>query len=149
MKIQTLFIATLLLASGIVRAEVQVETSCYVYVPRDGTSKHIRLALRTYVDKELQKEVGAFVQYNNSKEIIPVVFKSYRALDADSPELGNHEITRLEIVDKKIAGEYVFSQTGAGNTQGKSVTYKKSAMAKPVTFMYSGGDADPACKISK
>ena len=149
MKIKRLFIAAIMLGCGIAKADVQVETSCYVHVPRDNTSKHIKLALRTYVDKELQKEVGAVIQYNGSKETIPLVFRNYRAIDTDSPDLGNYEITRVEVVDKKLAGEYVFSQTGAGNTQGKSVTYKKSPTSKPITFMYLGDDEDPACKINK
>lgn len=149
MDIKNLFIATLLLASSIVKANVQVETSCYVHVPRDGTRKHIKLALRTYVDTDLQKEVGAFVQYNDAKESIPLVLKRYRRLDTDSPDLGNYEITRLQIAGDKIAGEYVFSQTGAGNKQGKSVIYRKSATATPVEFMHSGDDEDPACKIRR
>lgn len=121
----------------------------YVYVPRDGARNHIKLALRTYVDTALQKEVGVFVQYNGSKESIPLVRKTYRRLDTDSPGLANDEITRIEIADGKIAGEYVFSQTGAGNKQGKSVTYRKAATAKPIEFMYSGDDDDPDCKISR
>jgi hypothetical protein len=149
MKIKSLFIAMFLLANGIVKADVQVETSCYVHVPRDGASKHIKLVLRTYVDTDLQKEIGAFVQYNDSKEIIPLVFESYRPLDSDSPNLGNYEIKRLEILRNKTEGEYVISQTGAGNTQGKSVTYKKSTTGKPITFMYLGDDDDPTCKINK
>lgn len=149
MKIKNLSIASLLLASSIVKADVQVEMSCYVYVPRDGARKHIKLVLRTYVDAAVQKEVGAFVQYNDAKESIPLVRMNYRRLDTDSPGLCNDEITRIEIADGKIAGEYVFSQTGAGNKQGKSATYRKSATARPIEFMHAGDDDDPDCKISR
>ncbi len=147
MKIKIFLLSTIMLICGMARAEIQSETSCYVYIPHDNSSKHIQLALRTYVDKDLKKEVGAFIQYNGSKETIPLVFAKYVSTDTDSPNLGNYEISRIEIVDKKITGEYIFSQTGAGNTQGKSVEYKKFKTGKSMTFMYMGDD-DPSCKIN-
>jgi len=139
-------LAIVTFSCGIARADVQSETACYVYVPRDGSNKPIKFALRTYVDKDLKKEVGAFVQYNSSKENIPLVFTKYVSTDTDSPDLGNYEISRVEIVDKKIAGEYVFIQSGAGNTQGKYVVYTKPKSGKKITFMYTG-DNDVDCKI--
>jgi len=146
MNIRICLLAIVTFSCGIVRADVQSETACYVYVPRDSSSKPIKLALRTYVDKDLKKEVGAFVQYNASKETIPLVFTKYVSTDTDSPNLGNYEISRVEIVDKKIAGEYVFIQSGAGNTQGKYVVYTKSKTGKKITFMYTG-DNHADCKI--
>ena len=64
--------------------------------------------MRTYEDKDLKKEVGAFIQYSSSKEIIPVVFAKYISTDTDSPGLGNYEISRVEILDSKVNGVYVF-----------------------------------------
>ena len=104
------------------------------------------MALRTYVDQDLKKEVGAFVQYNGSKQIIPLVLTRHVSTNTDSPDLRNYEISRLEINEKKVAGEYVFAQTGAGVTQGKYVKYRSAKTGKVVTFQYAGDDA--SCKIS-
>jgi hypothetical protein len=146
MNIRIYLLAIVTFSCGIARADVQSETACYVYVPRDSSSKPVKFALRTYVDKDLKKEIGAFVQYHASKEIIPLVFTKYVRTETDSPNLGNYEISRVEIVDKKIAGEYVFIQSGAGIAQGKYVVYTKSKTGKHITFMYTG-DNDADCKI--
>lgn len=146
MKIKPVFVATLVLVSGIAKAEIHVETACYSMVPPGKMSKPIRMALRTYVDQDLKKEVGAFVQYNGSKQIIPLVLTRHVSTNTDSPDLRNYEISRLEINEKKVAGEYVFAQTGAGVTQGKYVKYRSAKTGKVVTFQYAGDDA--SCKIS-
>ena len=146
MTIQPFVLGIIFLASGIAKAEVHPETTCYSMVPPGKSSKPVRLALRTYVDQELKKEVGAFVQFNGSKEIIPLVLTRYVSTDADSPDLGNYEISRIEISDKKVTGEYVFVQSGAGITQGKFVKYKNAKTGKVVTFQ-SAGD-DPSCTIN-
>lgn len=146
MKIKPIFLAFIFFGSGMAKADVLAETSCYSMVPPGKTSKPVRLTLRTYVDQDLKKEVGAFVQYNGSKETIPLVFAKYVSMDTDSPDLGNYEISRIEINEKKVTGEYIFSQSGAGNTQGKSVKYKSAKTGKAVTFQYVGDD--PSCKIN-
>lgn len=135
-------------ASTMAKADVQSETACYVYVPQGQTSKPIQLAVRIYSDNDLKKEVGAFAQYNDSKEIIPLVFIRYVSTDTDSPELGNYEISRIEVNDRKVTGEYVFVQAGAGNAQGKYVKYKNTKTGKSTIFMHTG-DGDPSCKINR
>lgn len=148
MKIRFFFLITIMLGSGIARADVQSETTCYMYESQKTASKDILLVVRTYLDNDLKKEVGAFAQYNGSKEIIPLVFTKYVATDTDSPGLGNHEITRIEINDKKVTGEYTFIQTGAGHTQGKYVRYKNSKTGKSINFMEISED-NPSCKVNK
>ena len=146
MKTRSFLLAIIVFSSHIARADVQLKTACYVHVPRDGYSKSIQFVLHTYVDNDLKREVGAFVQYHSSKEIIPLVFTKYVSTDADSPELGNYEISRIEIIDKKISGEYVFIQSGAGVTQGRYAVYTKYKTGKNIIFMYAGDD-DKACKV--
>jgi len=141
-------LATIMLCNGLARADVQSETTCYMHESQTTELKDILLVVRTYLDNDLKKEVGAFAQYNGSKEIIPLVFTKYVAIDTDSPGLGNHEITRLEINDKKITGDYVFFQTGAGHTQGKYVRYKSAKTGKTINFMEISED-NPSCKINK
>ena len=141
------FIAIIFFSCGFAKAEVQSQTTCYFNVPRDTSSKQIQFALRTYEDEDLKKEIGAFVQYGGSKEIIPLVFNKYTNTDTDSPDLGNYEISRIEISKNKVTGEYIFVQTGAGNTQGKYVKYINYKTGKSMTFMAIGDD-DPSCKIN-
>ncbi len=130
------------------QAEIQAETECYVRVPPGKDAKPIRMVFRRYVDQDLKKEVGAFVQYNSSTEIIPLVFAKHASTDTDSPGLGNYEDTRTEIVGKKPAGEYTFVQTGAGNTQGKYVRYTSAKTGKAVVFQHTGDD-DSSCKVNR
>ena len=146
MNIKPILLTIIVLGSGMARAEVQAETSCYSMVPPGKSSKPIRLALRTYIDQDLKKEVGAFIQYNGSKISIPLVLTKHVNTDTDAPDLGNYEATRIEIVEKKVAGEYVFAQTGAGVTQGRYVKYRNGKTGKVVTFQHAGDD--PSCKVN-
>jgi hypothetical protein len=141
-------LAAALLGSRIAQAEVVAETSCYVRTSPGKDARPVQLVFRRYVDQELKKEVGAFVQYNQSKDVIPLVFVRRVDTDTDSPELGNHEITRVEIVGGKAAGQYLFVQTGAGNGQGKYVRYTNAKGAKPVIFQHTG-DEDSSCRVSQ
>ncbi|MFI4919854.1 MAG: hypothetical protein ACHP65_09900 [Legionellales bacterium] len=147
MRAKLLLLTIVMMFYGIARADVQSENSCYFYTPRpDDRIKPIHFALRTYFDTDLKKEVGAFVQYNNSKAIIPLVYFKYVPTDTDDPGLGNYEIYRLEIVGKKITGEYMFAQTGAGNQQGKYVRYTNFRTGEKISLQYTSGD-EPDCKI--
>ena len=145
--IKSFFMAFALLASGTAAAEIQVVTSCYVGDLRPNSKVHAHLAVRTYTDTATQKEIGAFAQYNHSKSSIPLVFIKFVPTDTDSPGLGNYELTRVEVVDKKVTGEYVFIQTGAGNRQGRYVTYKSAKFPKPILLQYTGSEDDRGCKF--
>jgi hypothetical protein len=143
-----LAIAAALLGSAPVRADVVSETSCYVRTSPGKDARPVRMVFRRYLDQELKKEVGALVQYNQSKDVIPLLFIKHVDTDTDSPELGNHEITRIEIVGGRATGEYLFVQTGAGIRQGKYVRYTSMKGAKPVIFQHTG-DEDSSCRISQ
>lgn len=145
--IKSIFMAVALLASGTAAAEIKAVTLCYDGDSRPNSKVHVHLAVRTYTDTETNKEIGAFAQYNNSKESIPLVFVKFVPTDTDSPDLGNYELTRVEVVDKKVTGEYVFVQTGAGNRQGRYVTYKSARHPRPV-LLQQGDENDPRCKFN-
>ncbi len=145
--IKPLLMALALLASGTAAAEIQATTSCYAGDSRPNSKVNVHLAVRIYTDTETLKEIGAFVQYNNAKSSIPLVFVKFVPTDTDSPGLGNYELTRVEVVDKKVTGEYVFVQTGAGNRQGRYVTYKSAKYPKPVLLQQSD-ENDPRCKFN-
>lgn len=87
-------LAAALLGGASVRAEIVSETSCYVRTSPGKVAKPVQMVLRRYIDQELNKEVGAYVQYNQSKDMIPLVFVKHVDTDTDSPRLCNHEITQ-------------------------------------------------------
>ena len=145
--IKSFFTLLALLATGTTAAEIQAVTSCYVGDSRPNSKVHVHLAVRTYTDTDTQKEIGAFAQYNHAKSSIPLVFIKFVPTDTDAPELGNYELTRVEVVDKKVTGEYVFIQMGAGNRQGRLVTYKSAKFPKPIVLQYIGAD-DSDCKFN-
>jgi len=143
-KLYTLFCATIL-GTSIVHAEVRVEESCWTHAARGGSDKEIQFVLKAYKDTDLNREVGAVVQYVGSKGIIPLVFTNFVRTDMeDDPDAGNYELTRVEVIGGKIGGEYVFAQVGSGIRQGKMVTYRKSKTAKPISF-YHSSDGDGGC----
>jgi hypothetical protein len=146
--IKALFMTIGLIASSNAAEEIQTHTNCYAGDSRPNSKVHVRLAVRTYTDTDTNKEIGAFAQYNDAKLAIPLVFVKFVPTDTDSPELGNYELTRVEVVDKKVTGEYVFVQTGAGNRQGRYVTYKSAKYPKSILLQHSGTDEDPDCRFN-
>ncbi|WP_322400858.1 hypothetical protein [Massilia luteola] len=136
MKISALLFLAVVAATNVAHAEVEVEQTCWTHVSRGKTDRDIAFVMRTYKDTELNKEVGAVIQYAGSKETIPLVFENFQT-DLDDPDSGNYELARIEVVNGKAGGEYVFSQTGQGIKQGKGVAYKKSKTSKPILFFYT------------
>lgn len=129
-------------------SEIISETSCYSYTSREKPYKTINFALRTYFDVELNKEVGAVIQYSSSKKTIPLVFLKYIKTDQENPGLENYEIHRLEVVGEKVTGVYILQKTGAGNKSGVFIEYKNYEKNKSVIFMKSGGEMDdPSCTL--
>lgn len=141
-------LATALCYAATAQAEIQIETECYVHVPPGKSSKPIRMIFRRYIDQELKQEVGSFVQYNDKKDIIPLVFGKHVSKDIDSPDLGNYEDSRTEIVGGKVAGVYTFVQTGAGIAQGKYVRYTNAKTGESVTLQHTGAE-DSSCKVNR
>lgn len=140
--------AVTLLSSGTAAAEILAETACYVGASRHNSGVPVHLAVRIYTDSDTRLEVGAFAQYNHEKSRIPLVFVEYVPTDTDSPSLGNYELTRIEVVNKKMAGEYRFVQTGAGFRQERYVTYRSATSPEPLLLQRSGGNNDRDCKFN-
>jgi len=143
MKFPTLLFAAALAATGWAHAAVEIEDTCWVHTSRGKGDRNAKFVLRTYKDTGLGKEIGALVQYAGSRETIPLVFTKYVETDPDEPALGNYELTRVEVLDGRIGGEYVFFQEGAGIRQGRGVAYRKTKTSKPVWFEYSPSEYDP------
>lgn len=146
--IRTIVLVAAILGATSAQSEIQVETECYFGIPQGQDSKAVRMIFQRYVDLDLKKEVGSFVQYNDTKEVVPLVFGKHVPTDTDSPDLGNYEEYRTEIVGKKVTGEYMFVQTGAGHRQGRYVRYTSAKTAKSVIFQYVGNN-DGSCKVNR
>jgi hypothetical protein len=140
MKPSALLLVAALAATGWARADVEVEDTCWVHTSPGKSDRATKFVLRTYRDTALGKEIGAVVQYAGSRETIPVVFTQFVETDPDEPGLGNYELTRVEVLNGRVSGEYVFFQTGAGIRQGRGVAYRKSKTSKPVLFQYTSSE---------
>ena len=142
MKFRTLLFAAAITVTGWAHADVEVEGTCWVHTSRGKGDRDAKFVLRTYKDTELGKEIGAVIQYTGSRETIPLVFTKFVETDPDEPGLGNYELTRVEVLNGRIRGEYVFFQEGAGIRQGKGVAYRKTKTSKPVWFEYASSEDD-------
>lgn len=141
-----MLMAAALAVTGWAHADVEVEDTCWAHTSRGKGDRHAKFVLRTYKDTELGKEIGAVIQYTGSRETIPVVFTKFVETDPDEPALGNYELTRVEVLNGRIGGEYVFFQAGAGIRQGKGAAYRKTKTSKPVWFEYTSSEYD-ACVL--
>lgn len=119
----SLFLIVWTLSINTSQANVNVETICYGTQPKDHSAKYYGLLMRTYYDTDLQREVGASVQYNK-KSFIPLVLEKITKTDQDNPELGNFELRRTEIINGQATGAYLLIQSGAGVRQGKYLEYR-------------------------
>ena len=108
--------------------EVSVEDYCFA----SAGEKNVRFELRTYFDDSV-KWSGAFVKYEKSKELIPVVLESVKE---DATEEGRPaELTRkwLEISGGAVTGEYEMTSQGANI---ESMSYKGYKNKKTYNFQF-------------
>lgn len=129
-KISLLGISALWLLSA--NAGVNVESGCYVRTP-EGLGKNTQFFLiQSYYDDELQGYVGAFVDYNNSKNRISLVFAD--EVQGDGVATGDYQRYWLEIENKKVTGQYVEYGTYSGNAGGNYIKYTNSKQKKVTLF---------------
>ena len=133
----SLFLIAWILSINTSQANVNVETVCYGIQPKDHSTEYYGLLMRTYYDTDLQREIGAFVQYNK-KSFIPLVFERITKTDRNDPELGNFELRRTEIINGQATGVYRLIQSGAGVKQGKYLEYRNKKTSESATFFEIG-----------
>lgn len=119
-KHSTLLAISLLVLST-THAEVLEEKRCYSYQVRNAGEKQYALKLHIYRDAKTGQELFANVQYKEGS-YIPAVWQS-KVIPDQEEELGNYEIKRVEVINGKIAGEYLEVRTGAGIKQGEYLQY--------------------------
>ncbi|TDG05874.1 hypothetical protein E1N52_23440 [Paraburkholderia guartelaensis] len=108
--------------------EIITEDYCFA----TSGDKPVRFEMRTYFDDSV-KWSGAFVRYEKSKELIPVVLTS---VETDEIEKGHPaELTRkwLEISRGVITGEYEMTSRGASI---ESMSYKGYKSKKKYSFVF-------------
>ena len=70
---------------GAGNAATTSQTLCFV----SQKNKRVELALRNYLDEDLQKEVGVIVKYSGSKSVISLAFVSESTND-ESVDYSSH-----------------------------------------------------------
>jgi hypothetical protein len=121
-------------------AETLLNKVCYSQSGPKVNSKPVKLTLYAYTDKDLQKEVGALAEYNDSKNYINLVLdvNGPSKEDRESYERGDQsqlvESVRYEIIKSQITGVYSFVISGHGNQHGEYVSYKNLKSNKKTSF---------------
>lgn len=106
------------------------QTLCFV----SQKNRRIELALRNYLDEDLQQEVGAIAKYSGSKSVISLAFVS----DNTADESVDYELRWLEIYNEKITGEYRLLKPKMATILGAYVKYKSFKTGREVVFQPSG-----------
>ena len=106
------------------------QTLCFV----SQKNRRIELALRNYLDEDLQQEVGAIAKYSGSKSVISLAFVS----DNTTDESVDYELRWLEIYNEKITGEYRLLKPKMATILGAYVKYKSFKTGREVVFQPSG-----------
>ena len=106
------------------------QTLCFV----SQKNRRIELALRNYLDEDLQQEVGAIAKYSGSKSVISLAFVS----DNTTDEAVDYELLWLEIYNEKITGEYRLLKPKMATILGAYVKYKSFKTGREVVFQPSG-----------
>ena len=112
-------IATLLSLHA--HAGVSVESGCYEQTPRAAGKSNPFFFFQSYRDDDLQEDVGAFLSYNNSKNRISLVFSD--EVQGEGTNEGDYQKFWLEVVGKKVTGQYVERGNYSGNAGGRHIKY--------------------------
>lgn len=104
-----------------VHAGVSVESGCFEQTPKAVGKSSAFFFFQSYHDDDLQEDVGAFVSYNNSKNRISLVFSD--EVQGEGPNEGDYQKFWLEVVGKKVTGQYVEQGNYSGNPGGKYIKY--------------------------
>jgi hypothetical protein len=142
MKKVKLFLLSACFLFGLANAETTSQTLCFI----SQKNKNVELVLQTYLDNSLNQQVGAFVKYSTSKEIIPLVYIADNSND-DSIDL---ELHWLEVFEGRITGQYSLLKPKRATILGAYIRYKNLKSKKEVIFSPSGkSDAECAALLGK
>lgn len=144
MKAFILFVVLFLGATN-AKADVDVESGCYVKTPGVAGKSSPFFLLRSYFDSNLQERVGALLSYNNSGEFISLVF--FDEIQGEGVASGDYQRIWLEVAGKKISGQYVEYGTYSGNTGGNQIKYTNFKTNRVMIFRVA--TIDSPCKATR
>lgn len=127
----------LALISCMTYAGVSIESACYQSEGVHGAGGKGRsfFFFKSYRDEDDHTYIGGFVNYNNSKLSISVVYDS--EVQGVGGYSGDFQRTWLEIVDRKITGQYVEYGNYDGNPGGRYIKYTGYKDGRVVLFRIS------------
>lgn len=104
-------------------AGVSIESACYQSESSHGAAGKVNAFFRfkSYRDDDAQKYIGGIVNYKNSRSSISVVYDD----EVQVGEGASVEFRRtwLEIINRKITGQYVEYGDYDGNPGGRYIKY--------------------------
>ncbi|WP_148289699.1 hypothetical protein [Ideonella sp. B508-1] len=122
-------------------AGVSIESACYQSESSHGAAGKASAFFRfkSYRDDDAQKYIGGIVNYKNSKSSIPVVYDD--EVQAGEGSSGSFQRTWLEIINRKIVGQYVEYGGYDGNPGGRYIKYTGFKDNRVVVFRVVMNDA--------
>ena len=104
-------------------AGVSIESACYQSESSHGVAGKVKVffLFKSYRDDDAQEYIGGIVNYNNSKSSISVVYDD--EVQERGGSSGAFQRTWLEIINRKITGQYVEYGNYDGNPGGRYIKY--------------------------
>ena len=129
-----IILTVIVLLFGNAKAEITSQTLCFA----NEKNRQVELVFRTYLDNEIQQQIGAIIKYNISKKTILLVYID----DNTSDDTLDYEFNWLEIFDAKITGKYSLLKPKNATILGAYVKYKNYKTGKEIFFIPSGKDGN-------
>ncbi|RZL65362.1 MAG: hypothetical protein EOP81_04745 [Variovorax sp.] len=121
-----------LAASLPTHAGVSVESGCYQQISEAVGKNTTFFFFQSYRDEELLEDVGAFVSYKNSNKRIALLFSD--EIQGEGMNEGDYQKFWFEVINKKVAGQYVEYGNYNGNPGGKHIKYTSFTTNRVTTF---------------
>lgn len=141
-----LFWILALAASLPIHAGVSVESGCYQETSEAVGRSSNFFFFQSYRDEELLEDVGAFVSYKNSNRRIALLFSD--EIQGEGMTEGNYQKFWLEVINKKVTGQYVEYGNYNGNPGGKHIKYTSFKTNRVTTFRIAT-IASPCSAVSR
>ena len=131
----------LVLISCVTHAGVSIESACYQSESSHGVAGKAKafFLFKSYRDDDAQEYVGGVVNYNNSKSNISVVYDD--EVQEGGGSSGAFQRTWLEIINRKITGQYVEYGNYDGNMGGRYIKYTGFKDGRVVIFRDAMNDS--------
>lgn len=142
MKISLTWIVAIFLSLQ-ANAGVNIEAGCYqqLLLPPGGTGSFFYF--QSYRDERIMENIGALLNYNNSKNYISLIF--HDEIQNRGSGVDEYKKYWLEIIERRITGQYVEVGSYGGNPGGRYIKYTNFKTNKVTTFRLT--TIDSPCAI--